>query len=167
MGRIAQVIDLHHAHGAPIGHAGNQVGNAGVAFPPALVSVAEVAADHRDCGLAWRDRSHRRFRGRSSVAAQKKEFALVRVRQIRCRRAPFARRRIRLGLADARGSPGMCARYFGWLGSVTSRIEVPLISSLPRQRVHDLPGVMADVGDVTVALLFDGRLIGAAACKSL
>jgi hypothetical protein len=30
-----------------------------------------------------------------------------------------------------RGSPGMCARYFGFLGSVTSTMDVPLSSIWP------------------------------------
>ena len=40
LGRIAEIVDLRHAAGAPVRHAGNEIGNAGVAFPPALVRVA-------------------------------------------------------------------------------------------------------------------------------
>ena len=63
--------------------------------------------------------------------------------------------------------PECGARYFGFFGSVTSTIEVPLNSACP---VIGLTGfgtvrraaVMADIGDVAVALLVDDRLIGAA-----
>ena len=41
MGRIGKIVDLRHAPGAPPGRARNQIGNAGVAFPPALMSVLE------------------------------------------------------------------------------------------------------------------------------
>src|SRR5207302_6530342 len=43
--RITKVIDFGHALDAPSGDGGNQIGNAGVAFPPALLRYAMVAAD--------------------------------------------------------------------------------------------------------------------------
>ena len=63
--------------------------------------------------------------------------------------------------------PGMWRRYFGCAGSVTSTIEVPFGSALPVMRIdrhRDVVGaaVMADIGDPAVALMMDGRLIGAA-----
>ncbi len=61
----------------------------------------------------------------------------------------------------------MWARYFGCAGSVTSTIDVPLNSGWP---VSGLTGfgrvrraaVVADIGDVAVALLVNGRLVGGA-----
>src|SRR5260221_1479244 len=47
MRRIAEVIDLGHAARAPVGCARHQKGNAGLAFPPALVGILE-AAEPRD-----------------------------------------------------------------------------------------------------------------------
>ena len=47
MGGIAEVVDLGHAPGAPVRRAGDQEGDAGVAFPPVLVGVLE-AAEPRD-----------------------------------------------------------------------------------------------------------------------
>ena len=41
MGGIAQIVDLRHALGAPVGRAGDEVGDAGVALPPALVRVLQ------------------------------------------------------------------------------------------------------------------------------
>src|SRR5580692_6315826 len=38
-----------------------------------------------------------------------------------------------------RGSPGMCARYFGFFGSVTSTIDVPLSSIFPVSEFIDSP----------------------------
>ena len=63
--------------------------------------------------------------------------------------------------------PGICARYFGCFGSVTSTIEVPLNSAWPLSGLTGFgtawrPAVMADIGDVAVALLVDDRLVGAA-----
>src|SRR5206468_5813476 len=40
--RVAQIVDLGHAARAPSGNAGHEVGNSGVAFPPALVRVSET-----------------------------------------------------------------------------------------------------------------------------
>ena len=45
--RIAEVIDLGHAPHPPALHAGNEIGDAGVAFPPALVRVLQA---HDDLG---------------------------------------------------------------------------------------------------------------------
>ena len=44
---IAEVVDLRHAAGAPVRRARHQIGDAGVAFPPALVRVLQ-AAEPRD-----------------------------------------------------------------------------------------------------------------------
>src|SRR5579863_1373591 len=38
-----------------------------------------------------------------------------------------------------RGSPGMCARYFGFFGSVTSTIDVPLSSICPVREFIAVP----------------------------
>src|SRR3954470_7819651 len=46
--RIAEIVDFGHALDAPARHTRDDVGNAGVAFPPALVRVAIVAADRGD-----------------------------------------------------------------------------------------------------------------------
>ena len=45
LGRIAQIVDLGHAIGAPAGRAGHQIGDAGVAFPPVLMRGAQSADD--------------------------------------------------------------------------------------------------------------------------
>ncbi len=63
--------------------------------------------------------------------------------------------------------PGNVRRYFGCAGSVTSTIEVPFGSALPVMRIDRLrnvvgAAVVADIGDPAVALVMDGRLIGAA-----
>ena len=78
-------------------------------------------------------------------------------------RAPSARRRLRTCLPG----PECGADISGCAGSVTSTIEVPFGSALPVMRIdrrRDIvaAAVMADIGDPAVALMMDGRLIGAA-----
>src|SRR5262249_35729872 len=45
LGGITEIEHLEHAGGAPAGHARDEKADAGVAFPPALVGVAIIAAD--------------------------------------------------------------------------------------------------------------------------
>ena len=45
VGRIGEVVDLGHAVGAPTGHTGDEVSNAGVAFPPAFMCSLQIL-DH-------------------------------------------------------------------------------------------------------------------------
>src|ERR1700761_1939177 len=54
MRRIAEVIDFGHAPRAPARHAGDQIGNSRVAFPPILVGVLQALADVADeNGIGW------------------------------------------------------------------------------------------------------------------
>ncbi len=53
LGRIAQIVDLRHAIDAPARRAGDQIRDAGVAFPPVLVRAAESADDDRHARRAW------------------------------------------------------------------------------------------------------------------
>ena len=55
MGRIAEIIDLRHAANAPAGHAGDKVGDAGVAFPPALVRIHQAVRRQPSHGWASLD----------------------------------------------------------------------------------------------------------------
>src|SRR5262249_35286756 len=54
LGGVAEIVALGHAARAPARHAGNKVGNSGVAFPPALVRVLEIPAYARDQARALR-----------------------------------------------------------------------------------------------------------------
>jgi hypothetical protein len=48
MGWVAEIIDHRHAAGAPAGQARDEIGNAGVAFPPVLVRVLQAFANMAD-----------------------------------------------------------------------------------------------------------------------
>ena len=56
MRRIAQVVDLRHARRAPRGIAADEIRDAGVALPPALVRVLQPADDSRDLRRLFRRR---------------------------------------------------------------------------------------------------------------
>src|SRR5207244_1569718 len=51
LGRIAEVIDLRHATHAPARNAGDEICNAGVAFPPVLVRVAPAFQPRQQLGV--------------------------------------------------------------------------------------------------------------------
>jgi hypothetical protein len=51
LGRIGEVVDLGHALGAPVLGAADQKGDAGVAFPPVLVGVAQALEAGQQLGI--------------------------------------------------------------------------------------------------------------------
>ena len=97
--------------------------------------------------------------------AQQIDLVGIALGQASCRRRrePSARRPAR----PSPPAPGTCARYFGCfgIGDVEDRGAVEL--GLPGQRIERLrhrlgAAVMADIGDVAIALFVDDRLVGAA-----
>ena len=165
MRRIAEIVDFGHAAHAPVRHARDQIGDAGIAFPPALVRVVERPRRCATTARDWRDRSTFQISWPCcrTRAADRPRWDRPWAKSCRRRPAPSARRPPRRCLPV----PGICARYFGCAGSVTSTIEVPLGSSLPVSGLNGFgisggAAMMADIGDPAVALMMDGRLIGAA-----
>ncbi len=54
--RVLEIVDLGHALGAPAGHGGDEIGNAGLALPPVLVRVADSCRRWKRASPDWPDR---------------------------------------------------------------------------------------------------------------
>src|SRR5437762_11401534 len=162
--RIGQVVDLCHARDAPAGLAGNEIRDAGVAFPPALMRALQPLNDARD--ELW----VRRIGGVPDL-----------VRLIAEGAQQINRARVALGEALAVADPhhlraaglviALLARDMGEVfgicrvGHIDERSAAEL--GVSRQRIYRLlvlrnSTVMADIGNPAVALMMDPRLIGAA-----
>jgi hypothetical protein len=162
--RIAEIVDLSHTLDAPAGRAGDEVGDAGVAFPEALVGVAQAHDDAGQQGRMGRIGHVPDFMSLAAVDAQQVVFARVALRQIL---AGAGAHHLRSALLAETFRPrNMCQVFrLGRVGHVHDRGAVELV--LAGQGVEwfrDLGGaaVMPDIEDVAVALLLDGGLIGAA-----
>ena len=163
LGRVAKIVDFGHAARAPGLHAGDHVGDAGVALPPALMGVLQAV----ELGDQFR-------RGRIghvpdlvpdiAVGAQQVDRVAVAPRQARA-----VAQAHHLGAAVL-GQPlraRQVVQVFGLrrIGDVEDRGAVEL--RLPVHRVDRLgnrggAAVMADIGDPAVALAMDQRLVSAA-----
>ena len=161
--RIAQVVDLGHAAHAPAGDAGDEVGDAGVALPPVLVRVAP----------AFEPRDDRRVGGIGHVPdlvrlaaehAQHVGLGRIALRQ----RAPVAdAHHLRAAFLVVSFQAGQVLQVFriGRIGDVEDRGAVELgLAGHPVDRLRHVgrAAMVADIGDVAVALPVDGRLVGAA-----
>ena len=164
MGRIAEIVNLGHPLDAPARHRRDQVADAGVAFPPGLVRVLVVAADLRQERRLGRIGDVPDLVTLGAEGAQHVELAAVGFRQARARAHPH-----HLGAAAfgaALGARNVLEIFrMRRIGHVDDRGAVEL--GLPGQRVDRLgdvggAAVMADIGEIAVALMHDGRLIGAA-----
>ncbi len=79
---IAQIVNLHHARRAPAHRAGDQIRDAGVAFPPILMSVAQAADDHGDAVGLGRVGHIPDFMRAVAEIAQQIKLAFVAMRQV-------------------------------------------------------------------------------------
>ena len=160
---IAEVVDLGHAARAPVRRARDQKGNAGVAFPPALVGILQ-APDPRDqnriCGIGDIP-DFMRFAAEGAQHVNRVAIALGQ----------------RLAVADAHHlrTASLIFSFLAWnvaqisglrgIGDVDDRGAVRLGFSgqrIDRRRNIVGPAVMSDIGNPAVALMMDGRLVGAA-----
>ena len=160
---VAQVIDLRHAARTPVGRTGDDVSDAGVAFPPAFVCVAKPADDNGD--TAWlRGIGHvPDFVTGRAVAAQQIYLVLVRARQI----------------AAVAQTHHLCASRFAgaaWLawnmrevfrllgfGDVDNRRSVGFL--LAGERIERHTAMVPDVGNPPVTLFVDDGLVRAPGLK--
>ena len=125
LGGITEIVHFGHSARPPPLDPGDEISDAGIAFPPALMSVLEALAHSRD------ERRRLRLAHVPDLVPPPAE----RTQQIGLRRIAL---RQALAVAGAHHlpatllaqplQPGMCVRYFGCFGSVTSTIEVPLNS---------------------------------------
>jgi hypothetical protein len=116
---IAQVINLHHAPGAPAGESGNEIRNAGIAFPPVLVRVVKVANDHGDAAGLGRVGHVPNFMRGVAKAAQQVVLAFVRVGQA----GAYARHLRAAGFSRGVGISGLAGNVreifgLGWIGNI-------------------------------------------------
>src|SRR2546422_343891 len=160
--RVRQVEHLRHAPGAPLGQSGDEVGDAAVAFPPALVRAFQLV-DHDD--------DARGLLGRRDVpdlvrevaeGAQQVELRLVGFRQVLAAAHAHHLRAAGLGLARLARNVGEVARL-ARVGDIDD--PGPAVLFAPGERIHGAPAVMTDVGDPAPVLLVDHRLGGAAALQ--
>src|SRR6266436_5450933 len=159
--RIAQVVDLGHAVGAPAGRRAvrDQVGDAGVALPPVLVRALE-AVEHRDEPGRLRGIGHVPDLVREvAERAQEIGLLLLRARQRLAVADPHHGRPARLRLALRAWDVMQVARVLR-VRDVQDGRAVQLL--LAGERVHPLATVVTDVGDPARALVVDDRLVGRA-----
>ena len=164
MGGIAEVVDLRHAAGAPVRRARHQEADAGVAFPPALVGILQALADVGD---------------QNGIGGIGHVPDLMSCAADRAQHVDGVRIALGQGLAVADAHHlGAAALVFSLLardvvqisgmrgiGDVDDRGAVRLgVAGQRIDRIRNFVGaaVMADIGDPAVALMMDGRLIGAA-----
>ena len=144
LGRIAQVVDLQVVAAVPslVALVRDQIRDAGVALPPALVRPAE-AIDDRDQLARLRRIGHVvEFVRRVAEGRSRYHFPLTPCGNV----SPLHTRTI---CAPPRPE-GMCARYFGRAGIGHVDDRRPVDFRLAGHRVHDrlLVVVMADVRDL-------------------
>jgi len=147
--------------GVPAHRAGDQIGNAGIAFPPVLMRVAQATDHHRDAVGFGRIGDIPDFVRAVAEIAQQIKFALAAMRQVVAAAHAHHRR-----AADFSGAVFGLARnvdqIFGTLGIGHVHDGSAVGLHLAGLRVHRFAAVMADVSDPTVALLLDDGLIRAA-----
>ena len=163
MGGIGEIVDLRHALGAPVGRAGDQEGDAGVAFPPVLVRVLQPAESRDQLGIGGIGDVPDLMR-LAAEGAQHVDRALVALGQLAAVAHPYHLRAARLVGAFGAGN---VLEIFGvaGIGDVDDRGAIRLRLAGHRvERFRDVLGaaVMADIGDPTAALLVDGRLVSRA-----
>ena len=163
MGGIAEIVDLGHAPGAPVGRAGDEVGDAGVALPPVLVGVLQPVqpGDQDRVGRIGDVPDLMRL---AAEGAQHVDGGAIGAGQGAAVAHPHHLRAA--CLVGARGARQMAQILrIGGIGDVDDRRAVGLgLSGHRIDRCRNVVGaaVMADIGDPAVALAVDRRLIGAA-----
>ena len=160
---IAEIIDLRHAAGAPVRVARDEEGNAGVAFPPVLVGVLQAAdaADQHWIGGIGDVPDLMAF---AAEGAQHVDGIAIALRQVLAVADAHHLRAAGFIFALLARQMAQIFRLRG-IGDVDDRGAVRLgLAGLRIDRRRDIVGaaVMADIGDPALALLVDGRLIGAA-----
>ena len=160
---IGEVVDLRHAAGAPVRRAGDQEGDAGVAFPPALVGVLQAADPRDQHGIGGIGDVPDLMR-LAAEGAQHVDRVAVALGQ---RLAVADPHHLRAAALVFSGLPGNVVQIFRvrGIGDVDDRGAVRLgLAGQGIDRIGNGVGaaVMADIGDPAVALVMDGRLIGAA-----
>src|SRR4030095_4368840 len=80
--RIAQVVNLRHARRTPGGVAADQIRDAGLALPPALMRVLQVVHDEGEARRLFRSRHVPDFVAGRAERTKQVELALVRLRQV-------------------------------------------------------------------------------------
>ena len=158
--RIAQVVDLQVIAARPpfLRVVGDEIRDAGVAFPPALVRAGEVVDDRRQLARLRRHGDIPDFMCATAKRPQQVPLALDASRQ-------------RVAAADADHlrpaslpvlTSGNVREVFGVrrVGHVDDRRAVHF--EFPGQRIHErfLVVVVTDVGDLPAVLIDDERLVG-------
>ena len=157
--RIAQVVDLRHARCPPRRIAADQIRNARLALPEALVRLLQVVDHSGEERRLFGNRDVPDLMPDAAQRAKQIELALVRLRQIgAAARAHHLRLTGSLRFAAARD----VRNVFGLtrIGDVDHRRAVVL--EFAGQHVRHRTGVMADIRDVPIALFLNDRLVGAA-----
>ncbi len=161
--RIGEIVDLRHAARSPVRCARHQEGNAGVAFPPALVRVlqsSDARDQHRIGGIGDVPDLMRL----AAEGPQHVDRVAIALRQGLAVADPYHLRAACLVFAFLARKVAQISGLRG-IGDVDDRGAVRLrLAGLRIDRRRDVVAatVMADIGDPAVALMMDGRLIAAA-----
>ena len=166
MRRIGEVVDLRHSPGAPARRAGDEIGNAGVAFPPALVRVVQPIDANDEMGVR-----------RIGDVPDLVRLTAERAQQVDRRGVALGQRpavahahhlRAALLVVSLQAWKVMQIFRLRRVGHVEDRGSAELRGA--GQRIDRLghgvgAAVVTDIGDEALALSMDGRLIGAARLK--
>jgi hypothetical protein len=161
----AEVEDLDHAAGAPLGIAGDEIGDAGVALPPAFVRVVQTADDDGEAMRTGGIGDVPEFVGGIAEGAEEIDLGFVGVGE-------------NAAVADAghlRTTGFELSRLAGFAGNVRQIERMGRVGDVEDggavvfdqagERVERGAPMVADVDDPAAALMVNRRLIGAAALE--
>ena len=158
-GRIREVINLGHAAHAPVLRTGDEISDAGIAFPPALMRAAQIANDDIQARGLLRCGDIPHFMLLITEHPQHIDLGRIALRQLRT-------------LADARHLPATGLTLAALARNMHDKLRLARIGNIDYRRavvlqlailrIHACAAMQTDVCDPATVLLNDGRLIGTA-----
>src|SRR5262245_8099386 len=122
---IAEIVDFRHPLRAPCGIAADEIGNAGIAFPPALMRIPQSGDDRGQLRWLGRIGDVPDLVRLGSECAKQVDLALVGLRQLRACAGAYHLRPAGFTLSGITGNVGEIFRL-AWIGDVDDRCAVRL-----------------------------------------
>src|SRR6266480_4695668 len=147
--RVGQVVHLGHAPHAPAFDSGDEVGDAGVALPPVLVSALQALDDRGEQPRLPRIGHVPDLVRGIAEGAEQVHLALVALGEVRAVAHAHHLRPARFRQSGLAGNVSEVAGFLR-IGHIDDRRAVVFLFS--RERVEDVVAVVADIGDPAVPL---------------